>query len=295
MTTKTPTIELVHNAVVLPDDPATGTVVDLGAYADDTTNFNLTGLDAITYDTFDVYEDGVPMANGRTFQATCSGSVNTTTTPLLLDGPYWDTPQYDRMPGISFGSMNIPVIYITDDNVYTCFFRDDPVNPDVAFMKGRFVLGGYGAAGSAATLALSALPPYMIPAILTAATVAGTVLDIGYTSDYINWNLASNATDVVGAGTAAPIPMPYSASSTIAGDTVILNGRPAIGQHGFGVAPDIGITGFGLPGYGHLYVKDSSARAMRRGVVAYPLDLRTYRRMDASATYDWYGTWSVPP
>jgi hypothetical protein len=263
-----PTLQLKSTATVLVDNP-TGTIIATGQ-----TDLNTGWIDLTanyTYSVFELYEDGAPLANGRTFQV--SGFPSLASPPVRTGNatPWEQVPNF-----LEYTKMNLPVTFITDDTRVTCFFAEpDLPGSNAAFFLGQFRVGGNGI-----------IPPYMIPLFIDPADVAGTVL-AGYTqglpSTLNNWMLASGQP----AQSEALLPTPYRETQALVGAQTNINERMAVALY-----DDTGTgTTFCDPSLSQLHVNNTLGRSMRRLLGMNPIDLRTYRRTDAHATYDWAGKW----
>lgn len=306
-----PTIQLRLGAAGGPAFSAypDGQVVAQGALGQDSVPFtDIVGIASggifITPYLFDVYEDGAPMVSGRTFQAshyvysaklsassTAAGGPNNSITRLrqvVAPTPF-------ASGTFSNCRINAPVVYYTDDNVWTCFYVDDTpplVSAEAFFFRGRFrsLLGrgtvdGYG----------RGIGPSMIPLFIDDADLAGTTAStLGSSTN--SWSLCT-VQDIGEPGYAPPLG--FTANRTqqglsavcdlrafydSIGPTIPNQSRMALGMIGGPVSPYVGA---GVQAARGLSVDLATGRAMGNDNAA--AWLRTYRRGDASATYDWPG------
>lgn len=240
----------------------------LGVTAGDSTGWDLTSYPNTTI--WDLHENGAPMPSGRVFQvsAVYGGSDNA----YLHNGPIASIP---RLPtGDEYWRINIPVVYDRgSDNETTCF-QKDAINGKSSFFQGFF--------RSAAKGAVYGIPPYYIAAFLETANATGTSLD-GFDSSVWNWMFAS-AEQNTGLAISALVPMTYRQDKATG---TALDARPALGTYNISVSPDT----FCTPTRSVLAGNPANNRSAK--AFSYSADLRTYRRADSHATFDWGGTWAL--
>jgi len=289
-----PTVQIKYSGVGGPATDPAGTLIAQGSVGQDSNPFSdtsfINGL-PVNIVTFDVYEDGAPMADGRIFQVShfawsaypvASGPTQSITRMQAQTFPFTYLDLTTSMQRI-----NAPVRYTTIDNCWTVFYWDDSAPKAVAevyVMRGQFksLLIDSATAGDAPNRGIG---PGMIPVFINAADLVGTDL-AGYDSSAAVWTLATCQLARSGAL------VPYSYNS---GLCPVYAGMPPVpfmtetnhSRVGMGM---VGTTTLFNAGYGNpvavpLTVNTTNGHAYSYGYSS----PRCYRRGDASGTYDWPG------
>ncbi len=279
-----------------------GQVVAQGATGQDTAPFtDYVGISSIgipiTAYVFDVYEDGAPMTDGRIFQAShyCWSSLLTGT--AILGSPDRSIAAVSRTAPPTFASsiipsfqrLNAPVVYTTDDNIWTVFYVDDTpplASAEVFFFRGRF---RSLFARPSSTVFSRGLGPSMVPVFINDADLAGTgAADLGSSAN--SWSLCTVQDISTYGGLANTSHQGLSATCDIRArydaitPTIPVQSRVSLGTVGGSTSPYVGPAAFSGR---NLVVNTATGRAM--GYFNAGSWQRTYRRGDASATLDWPG------
>lgn len=243
---------------------------------------------------FDLWENGSPLVDGRTFQLTCFVTLTGGGTPggevYNADGPNHLLPIVRRSVGTPFVLGNMPITYLRNSpdatGLSTCFYYDPSGSGTACFFDGAFYAGS-PTPGLPFTYPTNngVIPNYQIPLIVDAAQVAGTPID-GYDSSLYSWCMAGTQF----------FPCPIMSGTALANigtpPFTAVDARPFVNKQYVAVG---GATSFQRPIIAEQFGNPANARSFGaqdgHGCVG---DLATHRRGSTSATYVWPG-WQVTP
>ncbi len=223
---------------------------------------------------YDIYENGAPMADGRTFVVPRVPSSS-----ILKAGPI------DAVISRQFLSANLPVTYTRGTDLLTVFSVFDPFY--IAFFKGTFAIdenfdqpsGGGG----------FPIPWGQVPVFMLAANADTAVLNYFASDAYGPWCLVSTAA-TVGSGivpTACGV-APADLDHTFDSRPSCLQQYPIISYPNPRPCGGAGATAACEPV--DLATARSSGQNRYDDAAPFP-DLRCYRTADSHATLDWAGRW----